>query len=87
MRQTIPPERVGLKGEYDHTGMAKRAERALGQTFPIAEIAHLVLSQRGRVLILQGQLANQPLLDRLLNTLMQVNGVEAVEVQQVVIAE
>ncbi len=84
--QPIPPERVGLNGEYDHRGLEKRAKRALSQSFQPTEIADLVLSQRGRVLVLQGRVDNQSLLDRMLNILMQVNGVDVVESRYVAIA-
>ncbi|NJN49798.1 MAG: hypothetical protein HC805_08585, partial [Alkalinema sp. RL_2_19] len=50
----IPPERVGLNGEYDHSGLAKRVQLALQQRFGAA-IAHLEIAQRGRVVILTGK--------------------------------
>ena len=84
--QPIPPERVGLNGEYDHRGLEKRAKQALSQSFQPTEMADLVLSQRGRVLVLQGRVDNQPLLDRMLNILMQLSGVDTVESRYVAIA-
>jgi hypothetical protein len=68
----IPPERVGLQGEYDHSGLAKRVHLMLHQELgePIADRFHV--SQRGQVVILVGDIASaafaQQLADLVLNT-------------------
>jgi hypothetical protein len=37
---TIPPERVGLSGEYDYSGLAKRVAAAFRQQIEAAELLY-----------------------------------------------
>ena len=76
--RTIPPERVGLYGEYDHNGLTKRVEVAFQQQFNVAEIAHLTISQRGAIVILEGNLTHQQVL-RLVAVALSVEGAIGVE--------
>ena len=84
--RTIPPERVGLRGEYDHSGLAKRVRQKFNQTLGKPTIADLSILQRGRVVILHGQIASQELLTQLVNLAMQVDGADHVEVRGIVMA-
>ena len=77
--QAIPPERIGLNGEYDYFGLQKRVEAAFRQQFPAFELAYLTVAQRGRVVILQGHVASQEMLDRLADIASQVDGTICVE--------
>ncbi len=76
--RTIPPERVGLYGEYDHNGLTKRVEVAFQQQFNVAEIAHLTISQRGAIVVLEGNLTHQQVL-RLVAVALSVEGAIGVE--------
>lgn len=78
--QTIPPERIGLRGEYDHQGLAKRVLLTFRQNFSAAEISDLRVTQRGAVVILRGTISSQRLLIRLVNLAMTVAGTADVEV-------
>jgi hypothetical protein len=78
--RTIPPERVGLQGEYDHNGLAKRVELAFRQTFSPEEIARLKITQRGTVVMLVGCVASPRLLNRMVNVALSVDGAADVEV-------
>lgn len=80
---TIPPERVGLYGEYDHSGLAKRVRLAFEQQFESDEIRNLLISQRGAVVILMGEVSSQRLLNKLVLAAMNVNGAVAIEVNGV----
>lgn len=80
MFRTIPPERVGLNGEYDHQGLAKRVSLAFRQQFGSAEISGLRVTQRGAVVVLMGVIPNQRLLIKLVNAAMAVAGTADVEV-------
>lgn len=80
---TIPPERVGLSGEYDHNGLAKRVLLAFRQTFVPEEIESIRVSQRGAVVVLMGRILNQRLLVRLVTVAMDVQGAADVEVNGV----
>jgi hypothetical protein len=76
---TIPPERVGLNGEYDHNGLAKRVMLAFQENMSIADIAELRVMQRGRVVILMGRLPHQHVLTQLTNIALSVDGAGDVE--------
>jgi hypothetical protein len=80
----IPPERVGLNGEYDHAGLVKRVHATLQylleqhQWDPLM-IDRLRIAQRGQVVILSGQVENQDFLDCIIESVLQVEGAAFVE--------
>lgn len=80
---SIPPERVGLRGEYDHSGLAKRVKLAYEKQFDPAEICNLRISQRGAVVILVGEVSSQRLLARLIGVAMETEGTVSVEINGV----
>lgn len=80
---TIPPERVGLNGEYDHRGLAKRVSLAFRQQCSSVEIEKLRVTQRGAVVVLMGRIPEQKLLIKLVNLAMAVPGTADVEVNGV----
>jgi hypothetical protein len=77
--QAIPPERVGPGGEFDYYGLQKRVEAAFREQFAADELAYLSVAQRGRVVILQGHVASQEMLSRLVEIAAQVDGTIRVE--------
>jgi hypothetical protein len=85
--RSIPPERIGLNGEYDHSGLAKRVDRTFRQQFLSEELAKLTVTQRGRVVILTGCIANPQLLDRLIKVALNIMGANYVETYGVTLLE
>ena len=83
----LPPERVGLNGEYDHSGLAKRVDRALNQAFLPQDLEHLSITQRGRVVILTGSAPNALLIQQFAAIAANVSGANAVETVGVKLAE
>lgn len=77
--QTIPPERVGLNGEYDHNGLAKRVEQRFRERFARSELKGLGVTQRGRVVVLAGEIPDLALLDPLVRAALEVVGASHVE--------
>lgn len=77
--QATPPERIGLNGEYDYHGLQKRVEVAFAYNFSSAELSQLTVSQRGRVVILQGVVRDRAMLKQLVNLAIQVEGTYRVE--------
>ena len=77
--RSIPPERIGLNGEYDHSGLAKRVFQAYRMQFPAAELQDLRVTQRGRVVVLAGMLSDSELLDQLVAIALEIEGAAAVE--------
>lgn len=78
--QSIPPERVGLHGEYDHSGLAKRVTLAFRRSFNAHEVGSVKIAQRGGVVVLTGTFKSQHLLNQLIDTAMKVEGAVGVEV-------
>ncbi|MGA7932267.1 MAG: phospholipid-binding protein [Kovacikia sp.] len=85
--KSIPPERVGLDGEYDHSGLAKRVDQAFRNQFQPHQIEKLRIFQRGRVVVLMGQVSSQPLLNQMIKSAMAVEGATDVETLGVRVAE
>ncbi len=85
--KTIPPERLGLNGEYDHNGLAKRVILALRENFELNDIYELRIKQRGAVVVVTGKISSQLLLIKLVNVAMSVTGATDVEFNGVSIAQ
>lgn len=83
---TIPPERVGLQGEYDHYGLAKRVQARFKDRLGRVEAAKVVIKQRGGVILLGGQVDDRDLLDDLITIALCTEGTSHVEVCDMVIA-
>ena len=75
----IPPERVGLDGEYDYYGLANRVHWHLCEALGQQLVQALQVSQRGRVIILSGVLPSVELLQQLIQVVASVPGVDTVE--------
>jgi hypothetical protein len=76
----IPPERVGLDGEYDHSGLAKRVARSLRQTLGDATAARLEIAQRGKVVIFRGQFLDARLVRQITRLTLEIEGADFVEI-------
>ncbi|MBT9313075.1 BON domain-containing protein [Leptothoe kymatousa] len=83
---TIPPERRGLHGEFDYYGLSKRVCRCLNTNANIT-LRRLKVRQRGRVVVLSGQVGSPHLLHQIVNLAMSVDGVDDVETYGVAVAE
>lgn len=83
--QSIPPERVGLNGEYDQSGLAKRVALAFDQDPQLDDINTLYVAQTGSTVVLKGKVPSQQILNKMINVARQVNGATAVETNQVTI--
>lgn len=81
--QTIPPERVGLHGEYDQSGLAKRVALAFDQNPQLADIDTVYVAQLGSTVVLKGKVPSQEILNQLVALARGVNGASGVESNQV----
>lgn len=79
----VPPEYMGLDGEYDPDGLAKRVALAFDRDPAIAEIETLNIVQEGSTIHLQGVIPNQETLDHMVEVARQVDGSKAIETNQV----
>lgn len=80
---TIPPERVGLNGEYDQSGLAKRVALAFDQDAGLTDIDTLWVAQLGTTVVLKGKVPNQDDLNKMIEIANNVNGASAVDTNQV----
>ncbi|HLO46875.1 MAG TPA: BON domain-containing protein [Kamptonema sp.] len=83
--ETIPAERVGLNGEYDQSGLAKRVALAFDQNPEVADIDSVYVAQLGSTVVLKGKVPNQEVLNKLVNLARVVNGATGVETNQVTV--
>ncbi|MBD1905721.1 BON domain-containing protein [Funiculus sociatus GB2-A5] len=83
--ETIPPERVGLNGEYDQSGLAKRVALAFDQDPSLDDIDTLYVAQTGGTVVLKGKVPSQQILSQMVSVARSVEGATGVETNQVTI--
>jgi osmotically-inducible protein OsmY len=81
--QTIPPERLGLNGEYDESGLAKRVALAFDQHSELTDCDRLWVAQLGGTVVLKGEVPNQQILNKMVSVARSVNGATNVTTEQV----
>jgi hypothetical protein len=82
---TLPLEYVGIHGEYDPHGLAKRVAQAFDQHSEIRQINTLCIIQHGNRINLLGKVANTAVLHQVIDLAKQVDGTKEVDVNQVVV--
>lgn len=80
---TIPPERVGLNGQYDQSGLAKRVALAFDQDGQLDDVNTLWVAQLGTTVVLKGSVPSQDILNKMVEVANNVNGTTAVDTNQV----
>ncbi|MEG4800270.1 BON domain-containing protein [Microcoleus sp. ARI1-B5] len=83
--QTIPPERMGLNGEYDQSGLAKRVAQAFDANPDVADIETVYVAQHGSTVVLKGTVPSQEIVSTLVTIAKSVNGATGVETNQVTV--
>ncbi|MBE9190459.1 BON domain-containing protein [Gloeocapsopsis crepidinum LEGE 06123] len=83
--QQVPAERMGLNGEYDQSGLAKRVALAFDQDSAIDDIDTLYVAQTGSTVVLKGRVPNQEILNKMVSVARGVHGATSVETNQVTI--
>ena len=73
----IPPERLGLDGEYDDSGLAKRVALALDDNN--ADFERLWIAQTGSTVVFKGEIPSQADLDRVVGIARGVYGAKDVK--------
>ena len=81
--ESIPPERVGLNGEYDQSGLAKRVVLAFDQDPELDDEERLWVAQTGGTVVLKGTVSSQDILDKMVAVAIEVNGATDVDTSQV----
>ena len=83
--QTIPPERMGLNGEYDQSGLAKRVAQAFDANPDVADIETVYVAQLGTTVVLKGTVPDQEIVNKLVTIAKGVKGTTGVETNQVTV--
>ncbi|MCY7273751.1 MAG: BON domain-containing protein, partial [Phormidesmis sp. CAN_BIN44] len=81
--EEITVELVGLNGEYDQRGLAKRVALAFDQDSEVADVDHVYVAQTGSTVVLKGKAPSQAILNKLITIANNVNGASAVDADQV----
>jgi osmotically-inducible protein OsmY len=80
----VPPERKGLNGEYDQSGLAKRVVKAFDDA-GIEDAPHLYVEQHDTTVVFTGHVKEQSILDQLEEVAKGVEGATAVDASKVTI--
>ncbi len=83
--QTVPPERMGLNGEYDQSGLAKRVAQAFDANPDVADIETVYVAQLGTTVVLKGTVPDQEIVNKLVTIAKGVKGATGVETNQVTV--
>jgi osmotically-inducible protein OsmY len=81
----IPLERLGLTGEYDQSGLAKRVALAFDQDDQINDCDRLWVAQTSSTVVLKGEVPNKALLEKMVTVARGVKGATAVITEEVTI--
>lgn len=84
-QESTPPERVGLNGEYDQSGLAKRVALAFDQDPDLDDVDTLWVAQLGTTVVLKGKVPNQQMLSKMVSVARGVNGATEVTTDQVTV--
>jgi hypothetical protein len=80
--RSIPPERIGLNGEYDHYGLVKRVRVSLSHRYGTNLVDRLNIRQRGSVIVLSGAVSGGANVEELAQIILSLEGATQVEVRQ-----
>jgi osmotically-inducible protein OsmY len=81
----IPAAKVGLNGEFDESGMAKRVALAFDEDPGLADIETVYVAQLSSKVVLKGKAPSQAIVDKMVAVAKTVNGATEVDVSQVTI--
>lgn len=83
--EQIPLERMGLNGEYDQSGLAKRVALAFDENPEFDDINTLYVAQLGTTVVLKGEAPSQDILDQLVEIARGVSGATDVTSDEVTV--
>jgi len=80
---SLPPERIGIAGEYDENGLAKRVALAFDEDPELDDIGSLWVAQKGGTVVLKGKVPSQGFLEKAVNIAEFQPGTLSVDTSQV----
>jgi hypothetical protein len=83
-RRDIPPERLGLDGNYDHAGLSKRVAQLVSEQFGLLTGEALRISQRGQVVVIVDRAGiAEEFIPSMVDLILQLKGAASVEINGV----
>ena len=79
----IPLCKVGLTGEFDESGLAKRVTLAFDEDPQLEDVETLWVAQLSSKVVLKGKVPSQAILDKMVAVAKAVDGATAVDTSQV----
>ena len=79
----IPDYKVGLTGEFDESGLAKRVTLAFDEDSQLDDVETLWVAQLSSKVVLKGKVPSQDILDKMVAVAKSVDGATAVDTSQV----
>jgi osmotically-inducible protein OsmY len=74
---------VGLNGEYDQSGLAKRVALAFDEDSSLTDVDTLYVAQTGSTVVLKGKVPSQDILQKMVSVARNVQGATDVTTDQV----
>lgn len=79
----VPDYKVGLDGNFDESGLAKRVALAFDEDSQLESIETLWVAQTSATVVLKGTVPSQAILDKMVSVAKGVEGTDAVDTKQV----
>lgn len=79
----VPDYKVGLDGDFDESGLAKRVALAFDEDNQLDDIDTLWVAQTSATVVLKGKVPSQDILDKMVKVAKGVDGTDAVDTKQV----
>ena len=82
---SIPDYKVGLTGEFDESGLAKRVALAFDEDSQLDDIDTLWVAQLSGTVVLKGKVPSQDILNKMVAVAKATDGTDAVDTSQVTV--
>lgn len=79
----VPDYKVGLNGEFDESGLAKRVSLAFDEDNQLDDVDTLWVAQASGTVVLKGKVPSQAILDKMVKVAKGVEGTDSVDTKQV----
>jgi osmotically-inducible protein OsmY len=76
---------LGLSGEYDQSGLAKRVALAFDEDPQLDDVNTLWVAQTGSTVVLKGKVPSQEILNKMISVARSVHGTTDVDTNQATI--
>jgi len=79
----VPDYKVGLDGDFDESGLAKRVALAFDEDDQLDDIDTLWVAQTSATVVLKGKVPSQAILDKMVKVAKDTDGTDSVDSSQV----